>query len=132
MTQTSASAAPVPTSATGSTLAGLLGVDVLDAVVPVVGSFTAASVDVAPVSGSLSAASPRVGAKAANLGAILLNQTLPPLLTEASQTAPPTNAAPSVANGPVIPAGPLLTAGISTSTAHAQFTDGRASLRRRR
>ena len=124
MTQTSASAAPVPTSATGSASAGLLGVDVLAANLPTIGNFSAASVDVAPVSGSLTASSPRVSAKAANLGAILLNQTLPALLTEASQTAPPTNPSPTVANGPVIPAGPLLTAGISTSTAHARFTDG--------
>lgn len=124
MTQTSASAAPVPTSATGSTSAALLGVDVLSVPsIPGLGSFTAASVDVAPVSGSLAAGSPRVGAKAANLGAILLNQTLPALLTEAAQTAPPTNATATVADGPAIPAAPLLTAGISQSTAHAQFAD---------
>lgn len=122
MTQSSASAAPVPTSATGSTSAQLLGVDVLAGNSPF-GSFTAASVDVASTTGSLQAAWPRVSARAANLGAIALNQTLPALLTEASQTAPPTNAAPTVVDGPAIPAAPLLTAGISQSVAHAQFND---------
>ncbi len=123
--QTSASAAPVPTSATGSASATLLGVDVLNVTgLPVFGNFAAASVDVAPVSGSLAAGAPRVKANAANLGAILLNQTLPALLTEAAQTAPPTNPTATVVNGPAIPAAPLLTAGISQSTAHAQFTDG--------
>lgn len=124
-TQTTASAAPVPTSATASTSAALLGVDVFSATgIPGIGDFAAASVDVAPVSGSLGAGTPRVNAKAANLGAILLNQTLPPLLTEAAQNAAPTNAAPTIADGPAIPAAPLLTAGISRSTAHAQFTNG--------
>ncbi|RYC10860.1 Ig-like domain-containing protein [Nocardioides zhouii] len=114
----------MPTSATGSTSAGLLGVDVLAGTLPGIGSFSAASVDVAPVSGTLQAGSPRVGARAANIGGVLLNQTLPPLLSEAAQTAPPTNASPTVVQSGAIPAAPLLTAGISTSTAHAQFNDG--------
>ncbi len=123
MTQTtSASAAPVPVTASGSTSAVLLGVDVLDAAIPApIGPFTAASVDVATTTGSLTSVSPRVAARAANLGGVLLGQTLPPLLSEAAQTAPPTNASPTVVQGGAIPASPLLTAGISTSTAHAQF-----------
>ena len=132
MTQTSASAAPVPTNATGSTSAALLGVDVLAATVPGLGSFTAASVDVAPVSGSLTAASPRVSAKAANLGAILLNQTLPPLLTEAAQTAPPTNATATVADGPVIPAARSSRRGSRTRPRTRSSPTAAASLRRRR
>src|SRR5687767_2326115 len=86
MTQTSAAGAPVPTSATGSTSANLLGVDVVAATLPGIGDFSAASVDVASTTGSLQAASPRVSAQASNLGGVLLGQTLPPLLTEAAQT----------------------------------------------
>ena len=124
-TQTSSSAAPVPVSATGSTSAGLLGVDVLGVSLPApLGDFAAASVDVAPTSGTLQSASPRVTARAANFGGVLLGQTLPPLLSEASQVAPPTNASATTKQSGAIPANPLLTAGISTSTAHAQFTDG--------
>lgn len=123
-TQSTASAAPVPTSATGSASADLLGVTVFGATLPGIGNFSAASVDVAPTSGSLQAGSPRVSARAANLGAELLGQGIPPVLSSAAQTAPPTNAAPTTVQSIAIPSNPLLTAGISTSTAHAQFSDG--------
>lgn len=123
-TQSSASAAPVPVGTTASTSARLLGVDVAAVTLPApLGQFTAASVDVSTTSGSLQAASPRAAAKAANFGGVLVGQTLPPLLSEAAQTAAPTNASATTVQGGAVPAAPLLTAGVSTSTAHAQFAD---------
>ena len=122
--QSSASAAPVPITATGSTSAELLDVNVLGGTFGPLGTLTAASVDVAPVTGSLEGGATRVRADASNLGAELLGQGVPPVLTTASQTAPPNNAAPTVADGGAIPNNPLLTAGISRSVAHAQFSDG--------
>jgi hypothetical protein len=123
MTQSSASAAPVPLGATASTSAGLLDVTVLGANLGPLGNVSAASVDVASTTGSLQAPSPRVSARASNLGAELLGQGLPPVLTTAAQTAPSTNPAPTTMDGPAIPAAPLLSAGISRSVAHAQLDD---------
>jgi len=124
-TAQTASAAPVPTSATASTSAGFLGVDVLGATLPApIGSINAAAVDVASASGSLQAGAPRVTARASNLGAELGGEQLPDILSSAQQTAPPTNPSATTVQSGAIPPNPLLNAGISTSVAHAQFTDG--------
>ncbi|MCF6377565.1 Ig-like domain-containing protein [Nocardioides KLBMP 9356] len=123
--QTPASAAPVPTGATASTSAGFLGVDVLGVDLPApIGAINAVALDVASATGSLQGGSPRVVARASNLGAELGGSQLPDILSSAQQTAPPTNPSATTVQSGAIPDNPLLNAGISTSVAHAQFTDG--------
>jgi hypothetical protein len=116
-----AAAAPVPASAAATTSASLLDATIAGLTIPGVGSISAASLSLAPSTGSLGGGSPRVRADAANLGAEAVGIDLSTLLSRAQQSAPPANTSPATQTLGSLPAGPLLTAGISTSTASAQF-----------
>jgi hypothetical protein len=126
VTPPAATAAPqdVPVGVSSSVGAEILHADVL-----AVAGFQAVELGLGPVDGGVTArtgaAAPRASARASNLDAALLGQTLPGLLAEADQVAPPDNPAPSTSR--IVPTSSLpgvLTLGVSSASAQARLGTG--------